>query len=273
MASHVASRGRIYWTPSWRATCTVHRHRSVATIKSHATAPQPLGPPFRALPFLTPSPGAPIVLTERQRKELTRIGSRVRLPARATVYHEGAAATALYAVTDGGVKAYRDMPSGKRSVCSFLFKGDLFGLAEKGRYRNSTQTITATALVRLPLPELAAILKRDAELQFEFLVKVTHELRESQRRAILITRRDAPGRLAMFVALMAERMPHVPGRPNHVVMLPMSRQDIAGFLSLSIESVSRATARLEHRGLVRFEGRHVARVIDPAGLARLVAAV
>jgi CRP-like cAMP-binding protein len=210
-------------------------------------------------------------LTDRQREDLARIGMRVRLPARMLIYHEESAAHWVFAVTDGVVKSFKDLPSGKRVVGAFLFAGDLFGLAQNGRYVNSAQAITAVTLYRLPLPELTDLLQHDGAMEFHFLVKVTHELRESQRRAILINRRDAAGRLAMFIAMM-ERQHSVPARDERVA-LPMTRSDIACFLGLSLESVSRAAAELERRGLVKFESRHVARILDPARLTKLVAAV
>jgi len=239
--------------------------------KSPPSTPASL-PRFRAVPFLTPPTITTAVLTERQRKELLRIGTRVHLTPRTIAYREGSAAEHAFIVLDGVVKGYRDMPSGRRTVCAFLFSRDLFGLAERGRYLNTTQAVTQTTLLRLPMRELAAVLKQDGDLQFEFLTKITHELRESQRRSILITRRDAPGRLAMFLMLMAERVA-LGVRPAHVVPLPMSRSDVAGFLGLSLESVSRAAAVLEHRMLVKFEGRHSVRLINPDGLAKLAAAV
>jgi CRP-like cAMP-binding protein len=189
-----------------------------------------------------------------------------------TVYREGSPAHWVFAVTDGAVKCYRDLRSGKRIVGAFLFARDLFGLAEKGRYLSTAQTITGVTLYRLPVGELSVLLKRDGDMQFKFLMKVTHELRESQRRAILLNRRDAAGRLAMFLARMDESDGGAsPG--SHVVPLPMTRCDMAGFLGLSPESVSRAAAALERRGLVKFEGRHTARILDPARLARFAAAV
>jgi CRP/FNR family transcriptional regulator, anaerobic regulatory protein len=230
-------------------------------------------PPLRAIPFLKAAAETETrLLSERQREQLTHIGIRLRLPARMVVYREGSPAESVFAVVNGVVKSYRDLPSGKRSVGAFLFARDLFGLAENGRYLNSTQTVTGVTLYRLPLEELTTLLKHDPDMQFQFLVKVTHELRESQRRAILINRRDAAGRLAMFVALMGKRMDEA-GKGTRIVPLPMTRSDIAGFLGLSLESVIRAAADLEHRGLMAFEGRHFARITDPTGLARLVAAV
>jgi CRP-like cAMP-binding protein len=174
-------------------------------------------------------------------------------------------------VAEGIVKSFRDLPSGKRRIAAFLFPSDLFGLAENGRYVNTAQAITRVTVYRLPSDQLAEVLRRDADLQFQFLCKVTHELRESQRRAILITRRDAPGRLAMFLRGVGRHLADV-DEPD-VIALPMSRSEIAEFLALSLETVSRATVALEKRGLVAFEGRHSVRILDPIRLGKLAAKV
>ena len=111
----------------------------------------------------------------------------------------------MFAINEGCVKCYRELPSGKRALCAFLFGQDLFGLAENGRYMNTVQAITNVTLYRLSLVELTRLMKHDGDLQFQFLSKVTHELREAHRRAILINRRDAVGRFATFIAMMGSR--------------------------------------------------------------------
>lgn len=228
---------------------------------------------FNATPFLrSAAEAATVPFTTQQREALASIATRVRLPSRKVIYREDSAANWIFAVAEGVVKTYRDLPSGKRSVSAFLFARDLFGLSEHGRYLNTAQAITQVTLYRLPVADLMTLLKHDGEMQLAFLVKVTYELRESQRRAILLNRRDAPGRLAMFVQRMRDHVDRSAKRVQSV-QLPMSRSDIAGFLGLSLESVSRAAAELERRGLVKFEGRHLARIADPDGLAALVAAV
>ena len=240
--------------------------------KVGATDAQP-GPSLRAVPFLrTAADTDTIVLTSRQREKLMLIATRLRLPARTIVYREGAAADSVFAVTEGVVKSYRDLPSGKRELSAFLFRRDLFGLAERGRYVNCTQAVTQVTLYRLSLSQLTLLLKRDADLQFQFLAKVTHELRESQRRAVLINRRDAAGRLAMFIELMAARRDRSTCREREVP-LPMSRTDIADYLGLSRESVSRAAKELLRRDLVHFENPHLVRIVDATGLAEIAAAV
>jgi CRP-like cAMP-binding protein len=242
-------------------------------MKKPVAPARQLAPSLRAIPFLKGGTTTPTeLLTEKQREELVRIGTRLRLPARIVIYREEAPANWVFAVVEGVVKSYRDLPSGKRTVGAFLGPKDLFGLAENGKYVATAQAITRVTLYRLPIDALTDLLMHDAALQFKFLAKVTHELRESQRRAILINRRDAAGRLAMFITLMREHLHHMPATDRDVP-LPMSRSDIANFLGLSLESVSRAGAELERRGLVKFESRHLARILDPAGLARLSAAV
>ena len=232
----------------------------------------PTVPSLRAIPFLKSTAESMVRLTPRQREQLLQIGVRVRLPGRAVIYREGALSDSAYVVAEGAVKCYKHLPSGRRTLCAFLFSRDLFGLSEDGHYLNTAQAISDVTLYRLPLEELAHLLRQDGDLQFQFLSKITHELRESYRRTILVSRRDAAGRLAMFLALMAARL--APGVPDtHEVPLPMSRADIADFLGLSVESVSRAAADLERREIAVLEGRHRARIVDRAKLIKLAAAV
>ena len=83
--------------------------------------------------------GEVLLLTSAQREQLAQIGVRIRLPARMVIYHEESPADWVFAISDGCVKCYRDLPSGKRALASFLFSHDLFGLAENGRYVNTVQ--------------------------------------------------------------------------------------------------------------------------------------
>jgi CRP-like cAMP-binding protein len=79
-------------------------------------------PPLRAVPFLKPLPAAGMfVLTDRQREQLARIGTRMRLSARTVIYREESPAQWVFAIVDGAVKSYRELPSGKRIVSAFLF--------------------------------------------------------------------------------------------------------------------------------------------------------
>ena len=208
-------------------------------------------------------------LTAAQRRHLLTLATRVRIAPRTLIYQEGDPLEDIFVVGEGLVKSFRELANGKRRTVAFLFPRDPFGLAEKGHYVNNTMTVTPSTIYRIPHQTLETALKRDADLQFRFLCKVTEKLRESQRQAILLGRRDAAGRVAMFLKMLERELED--NAANSLIPLPMNRTDIAEYLGLSLEAVSRATHALARRKIVAFE-RHAVRVSDRAGFEALVAA-
>jgi CRP/FNR family transcriptional regulator len=229
-----------------------------------ALVPADAEPALVATPFLPPiRPDAPL-LTDTQRMKLAAIATRVRVSPRTVIYREEAPATSVFIIGEGVVKAYKDLPSGRRWVTAFLYPADVFGLAENGLYIRNAQAVTHVTLYRFNVDVLIETLKSDGELQFKFLCKLTHEVREAQRQTIAIGRKDAVGRVAMFIRELEKQY-----GGSHELALPMSRSDIASYLGLSLESVSRATRALERRGVVRFTGRHLVRITDPVQFEKI----
>ena len=217
------------------------------------------GPSLRAASF---GPGIPDVvrlLSSDQQAQIAHIATVEELPPRRIVYREGTDAESVFIVARGVVKMFRDLPSGRRRVLGFLFADDAFGLAQTGHYIYSVQTITAVTLYRIPLTTLTATLRRDGELASKFLCKAAHELCGALRHNVIMARRDAVGRLAMFL-LMLER--NAPVRDDSRIDILMSRADAANYLGLSQESVSRALGRLERSRVIAVHGRHELRVLD-----------
>lgn len=226
-----------------------------------------LGPALRAVPLLAADNVTIQLLSPKQRQQLLSIATKVQYAKGHVIYRRGTPGVWLYFCQEGIVKTFRDLPSGSRRITAFLFAHDMFGLAEAGRYVNSAQAVTPVTAYRVAKETLAAVLQQDAALEYHFLSKLTHELRTAQRRAMMLGRRDAAGRLAMFLILMKRYAPE--RAAGDVIKLPMSRSDIAAFLGQSLESISRATTRLTKMGIVQFQGRHVVRVLDPARLEQL----
>ena len=185
------------------------------------------------------------------------------------LFREESPANWVFIVADGVVKSYRDTPAGKRRVVAFLFADDICGLAERGLYVNTAQTITPTTLYRIRLDSLSDALRNDPDLDMQFLCKVTHELRKTLRQSVLVTRRDAVGRYVMFLRMLEQ---HRPAGAGQVIPIPMTRTDTANYLALSLESVSRATRSLERKGIVQFAGVHVARILDRDRFEQIAAA-
>ena len=225
-------------------------------------------PTLRAIPFADVGDGLPVrLLTPRQRQDLTAISTRLSIPARATVYRADAKADAVFICREGAFKAFKELPSGKRRVTAFLFADDLFGLSQSGRYVNTVQALTPTVCFRVPLDALTGLIRRDSELGLNFLCKIVHELRAAQLRLIIMGRRSARGRIAMFLVTL-ER--HLAGPSTRDTLpLPMSRSDIAGYLGLSLETVSRAGKQLVNMGLIDFANRNSVRILDRTRLEQL----
>jgi CRP-like cAMP-binding protein len=231
------------------------------------------GPLLRAIPFEPGAARGPVqLLTRRQQMQIASIATQLRLPARMVVYREESAAEWIFIVVSGVVKSFRDLSSGKRRVMAFLFARDIFGLAERGHYVNTTQAVTPVTLYRIELATLAAMFRRDAELQFQFLCKVTHELREALHLRIVVGRRDAVGRVAMFLKMLEDETVQQRGHAPHID-IPMSRSDTANYLGLSLEAVSRACRTLDRTGIVAFDDLHSARIISRSRFDKLASAL
>ena len=226
-------------------------------VMSHAHAE---APSIRAVPFdhTWPSGLATELLTEHQRRHLADIATVRFIPARTVLFSEGDAADSVFIVSRGVMKAYRDLRNGKRRVVAFLFPSDVLGLAEGGRYVNNAQALTPATLYSIRMDALKESFRQDFALQFHFLCKVTHELRESQRQTIGVSRRDASGKLATFLEMLQRNASLRGDTASASIWLPMSRADIASYLGLTQETLSRAAARLKRHGIVAFpDRRHV----------------
>ena len=106
-------------------------------------APVRRGPSLRAVPFRKGAIGGTVdLLSDPQRQRLVSLATVQQFAARAIVYRAGSAADAVYIISDGATKSFRDLPSGRRRIAAFLFAGDLFGLAEAGHYVNTVQAMT-----------------------------------------------------------------------------------------------------------------------------------
>ncbi len=230
------------------------------------------GPLIAAVPFRGGGPGVPSpLLSAEERRRLALIASIANFPKGARLYEEGDEADCIYNVVQGEVKTFCALSSGKRRITAFLFPGDLAGLAENGRYVNTAQAVTPVTAYRLPLSALESLLRSDPELERHFLCKVCNELRAAQWHAVTLGRNDARGKLAMFVQMLEHS--HSPDRkPGGHIHLPMTRSDIADYLGLSLEAVSRSFRRLQRSGIVRVTDLHNVRIVDRAQFERLVAA-
>jgi len=210
------------------------------------------------------------LFSHEERAQLSLIASIVRFKKGNQIYHQADQAGAVFNIISGVVKTYRTMPDKAEHITAFLFADDLFGLTEEGRYVNSAKAVTAVTAYRIPIAALEARLRKDATLEFHVICKLCHQLRETQRHAVLLGRRNALAKVATFIQML-EQVQAAGDESTRELNLPMSRSDIADYVGMSLETVSRSLRTLERRRIVDFRGRHQARILDHRQLETLAA--
>ena len=203
-------------------------------------------------------------------------GHRRRFGAHVHVFRQGDNATRIYELVDGEVMLYKLLPDGRRQVVELIGPGDVFGVSAIPVYECSAETLIAGAVIvhdRSVVehsPELFRFLS--ARLQAQFCAMHEH--------AVLLGRKSALERVASFV------MKAVPGRGGYGccpgphadgnsinVRIGMTRQEIADYLGLTIETVSRAFSELRRRGLVTIDRHDQVLVNDICGICKLTGAI
>ncbi|MCS0495496.1 helix-turn-helix domain-containing protein [Ancylobacter sp. MQZ15Z-1] len=190
--------------------------------------------------------------------------ANLRVAAHTTVLHEGDPARRIMEVVEGAVMLTKLLPDGRRQVVELLGPGDVFGLAHDEAYACSAETLTPSVI---STHERSA-LERDPVLAARLLRRFEAQLCVMHSHALVLGRMSALERVAFFLLrLMPEGM--VGGATLH---LSMTRQEIADFLGLTLETVSRAFSELKRRGLVALLRADEVRIQDRGSMRRLAGA-
>lgn len=172
-----------------------------------------------------------------------------RLESREHVCREGETKHYIYQVEQGAVCLYRSMPDGHRQIMDFAYPGDFVGLGTSERHLLSGQAIGITRLRCIPVSTIRQLAGRNPEFCFQLYEALSAELSAARDLLVTVGTRSATERLASFLIALSRRNERAGFSPNRIV-LPMLRSDIADFLSLTVETVSRTFTRLKLRGII-----------------------
>ena len=167
--------------------------------------------------------------------------------------NEGDEAVSVFNVVSGCIKLYKLLPDGRCQITGFLLPGDFCGIETEGTYAYSAAAVEPTEICSMPRKKLDAVFARRPELQRRLLAIVSHELSVAQEQMLLLGRKTATERVAAFLISLSERGKRI-GWPADPIHLPMTRADIADYLGLTIETVSRTMTSLRKDGLIRLHG-------------------
>jgi CRP/FNR family transcriptional regulator len=180
---------------------------------------------------------------------INAIATRVRLEAEQAVFYEWDPAEHVFNVTEGVVRLSKMLQDGRRQVTGFLFPGDFLGIAYADTYAYTAEAVCPVALCRFPRRALEALCRDFSELERRILGMASNEIAEAQEQILMLGRKTASEKLASFLcrlAALSERLE----RPCDTIDLPMNRTDIADYLGLTTETVSRTFSHLAKQGLL-----------------------
>jgi len=172
---------------------------------------------------------------------LEMMGATMDFPRNGEIYGEGETADYIYKVINGAVRVYKVLDDGRRQISAFYLPGDVFGLEASDNYPFSAEAVTPSSVLVIKRSSLAALAARQSEVANELWSLTARELEHMQNLMITLGRKNAQERVAAFLLEMAGRAPD-----KNMLELPMSRQDIADYLGLTIETVSRTFTQLEN---------------------------
>lgn len=166
------------------------------------------------------------------------------------IIDEGEPADYLFNVTGGAVKLYKLLPDGRRQITGFLFDGDFLGIAMNDRYAYSAEAVDRVSLCRFPRRKLESLLDEFPKLEKRLLGMASNELVQAQDQILLLGRKTAQEKIVSFLLSLSNRAVRRGDEPSPV-SLPMGRADIADYLGLTTETVSRTITHLKRDGHIR----------------------
>jgi CRP/FNR family transcriptional regulator len=181
--------------------------------------------------------------------EFERLSRRAHFATCETVFAQEDTSSCFYSLLDGVMRLYKLLPDGRRQIVGFALPGDFVGLTTEERHGFSADAIgpvTVCQFAKVPFGRFAEdkpnLLRRINELAVQ-------ELNHARDHMVLLGRRSAEEKVATFLLGWRDRLVELRGRSN-MIRLPMSRQDIADYLGLTIETVSRTFTKLEREGII-----------------------
>jgi CRP/FNR family nitrogen fixation transcriptional regulator len=192
------------------------------------------------------------------------VGARLNVERNAEVYGEGEPAEYVYRVVHGVVRTHKLLNDGRRQISAFHLPGNFFGLDCDDDYRFTAEAVTDTTLVFVKRSVLTGLARRDGEVANDLWRMARAELHRAHDHMLLLGRKSAQERIAAFLLEMAER-----AEETDTVELPMSRLDIADYLGLTIETVSRTLTHLESTAAIELPSTRRVHLCNKAALVRL----
>lgn len=208
------------------------------------------------------------VLSDEELREVSRITTAVDVAKGGTVFFEGDENTYLFNVVSGAVRLSKLLSDGRRQVTGFLFPGDFLGLAVADAYAYTAEAMSDSSLCRFNRQSLIKLLDRFPKLEHRLLEVASNELVEAQAHMLMLGQKNVMEKVS---ATLMNLMKRVGQRSDDAIFieLPMTRMDLAEYIGVSTESVSRTFTRLRQIGVISLPTVWSVQVVKEQELKRL----
>lgn len=176
---------------------------------------------------------------------LAQKGSVLQFHCDEEIYSEGEEVRSFYKVVSGVVRTCKFLTDGRRQIDAFHVAGDVFGLDCGGERRLSAEAVSDCTLISYRRHGLEKLTTVDHGLAHQLFSYAMQCVERAQEHSLLLGRSSAAQKVAAFLLEMARRTPR-----GATIELAMTRQDVADYLGLTIETVSRTLSQFERDGLI-----------------------
>lgn len=185
------------------------------------------------------------------------------------LYKQGDRFSGLYIVKSGSVKAFTEDSEGIEHVVGFFLPGEIIGLEaiHSGRHNCTVSVLETTAACEVPFEQLEHLTTEVPGLQHQLLRLLSKEVHNDCGMVALLGNNSAEQRVAAFLVSLSTRY-HSRGLSSYEFNLSMSRADIASYLGLAVETVSRTFSRFQERNMLRAERKNI-RIDDIDALTKV----
>jgi CRP/FNR family transcriptional regulator, nitrogen fixation regulation protein len=175
---------------------------------------------------------------------IERIGVRKRFKSNEQIYGEKESAAYFYKVVSGCVRSYTVVEDGRRLIAAFYLRADIFGLEHSELRAFSSEAVSDAEILVISRDDIMRLAARENAAAGDLWAHVANELHRTQNHLLLLNK-SASERVIAFLLEMSDRI-----QPSGEIELPMSRPDIADYLGLNSETVSRILRKLEDASVI-----------------------
>jgi CRP/FNR family transcriptional regulator len=200
---------------------------------------------------------------------LTRSRRLVRFDRRQTIVNEGEPAISFFSIVSGAVKLCRSLSDGRTQIIGFRFPGDFFAIADVETYTTTVEALTFVEVCQFSQPRLKRLMQTFPQVQTRLLEISSQYLAASEDQIFLLGRKTAKEKVASFLLSYSKKFAQESVGDDHRMSLPMTRTEIADFLGLTTETVSRVLTALAREKVITVGLSHSVRLLNVDVLQRI----